>query len=244
MSQSSIKVNPSTNVAAVDVITDENATIHTPITKIATGAYGTVTPVSAAAPMPASVYANVDGTATLVDAVTKDGRTSLFTADGYTDSFTVHMDNGEISAQTAQMIIDISDTTNWPHTNTGHVNIEWIIIEADPDTAFLGEVKVGFLTNVDGTNGDFNQVIDIDMAKKSDLVIENMDFGSHGIDMEANHHFGPILANSTLFSTATNLKGPDGTTTFPSGNGDVVLLVERSAGTVDVSITIGYETAP
>lgn len=176
------------------------------------------------------------------DLVTKDGRTSQYIAAGFTNTFTVHIDNGSIAATTASMVIDLSDTTNWPHTETGHVNIEWMIIEVDPDAAFLGEVKIGFLSNVDGTNGDFNQVIDIDMAKKSDLVIENIDFGTHGIDMRANHHFGPITANSTLFQTDVNLIGPDGNTSYPSGDGDIVLLVERAAGSVDVSVSLGYET--
>ena len=176
------------------------------------------------------------------DLVTKDGRTSQYIATGFTNTFTVHLDAQSISAQQAFMVIDLSDTTNWPHTETGHVNIEWIILEVDPDNTYAGEIKLGFLTNVDATNGDFNQVIDIDMARSSNLVIENMDFGTHGIDMEADHHFGPILADSTLFQTDVNLTGPDATTTFPSGDGDVVLLVERTTGTVDVSITIGYET--
>jgi hypothetical protein len=154
----------------------------------------------------------------------------------------VHLDSQSISAQEAFMVIDVSDTTNWPHTETGHVNIEWLILEVDPDNSFTGEIKLGFLENVDATNGDFYQVIDIDMARSSSLVVENMDFGTHGIDMESDHHFGPIIANSTLFQTDVNLDGPDGTNSFPSGNGDVVLLVERSAGSVDVSITVGYET--
>lgn len=173
--------------------------------------------------------------------VTKDGRTSQFVAFGFTDTHTIHGDFQSISAQTAFMLIDLSDTTNWTHSETGHINIEYIIVEIDPDTTYLGEVKIGFLTNVDGTNGDFNQILDIDLAKKSDLVTEIIEFGSHGFDCEVNHHFGPITANSTLFQTDVNLEGPDGNTSYPSGNGDLILLVERSQGEVDISITLGYE---
>ena len=177
------------------------------------------------------------------DTVTDHGRTSQYFAAGFTPTFSVHIDVQSVATQTAFMIVDLSDTTNYPHTDTGHAVIEWIIIEADPDATYLGEIKLGFLSAVDATNGDFHQVIDIDMAKKSDLVIENMDFGSHGIDMRLASWFGPTTSNSTLFQTDVNLQGPDGTTTFPSGDGDIVLIVERSAGSVDVSITIGYETA-
>ena len=174
--------------------------------------------------------------------VTKDGRTSQYTAAGWTETFSVHIDTGSVAAQTAFMIVDISDNTNWPHTETGHIHLEWIIVEADPDTAFLGEIKLGFLSAVDATNGDFNQFLDIDMAKQSNLIVETLDFGSHGIDLVPEYWFGPTIANSTLFQTDVNLYGPDAATSYPSGDGDLILLVERSAGTVSVSISIGYET--
>ncbi len=179
------------------------------------------------------------------DTITKDGRTSQFVASGFTETHTVHLDVQAVATQTAYMLIDISDTTNWKHTNTGHINLEYLIIEVDPDATFAGEIKIGFLTNVDATNGDFNQILDIDMVRKSDLLVETIDFGSHGLDCETSHHFGPITANSTLFQTDVNLGGPDdpATITYPSGASDLVMLIERSAGTVDVSITLGYETA-
>jgi hypothetical protein len=175
------------------------------------------------------------------DLITKDGRISQSVVMGFTNTFSVHIDVQNISAQTAFMLIDLSDTTNWPHTETGHVNLEYIVLEVDPDASYLGEVKLGFLTNVDGTNGDFNQVFDVDMAKKSDLLVETINFGSHGMDLEITHWFGPTIANSTLFQTDVNLLGPDGATSYPSGDGDLVMLVERSAGTVDISVTMGYE---
>ena len=175
------------------------------------------------------------------DTVTKDGRTSQYVASGFTETTTVHLDTQAVAAQEAFMLIDLSDTTNWPHSATGHINLEYLIIEVDPDASYFGEVKIGFLSNVDGDNGDFNQVMDVDMVKKSDLIIEVINFGSHGLDCETSHHFGPITANSLLFQTDVNLEGPSGATSYPSGDGDLVMLIERSAGTVDVSITLGYE---
>lgn len=173
--------------------------------------------------------------------VTKDGRTSQFVASGFTETTTIHLDTQAVAAQEAFMLIDLSDTANWPHSLTGHINLEYAIIEIDPDGSYFGEVKIGFLSNVDGDNGDFNQIMDIDMVKKSDLVVEVINFGSHGFDCELDHHFGPIIANSALFQTDVNLDGPDGANSYPSGDGDLVMLIEVAAGTVDVSITLGYE---
>jgi len=178
------------------------------------------------------------------DSVTRHGRTSLYIAEGIAENQTVHLDTGSVATQTAFMLIDISDTTNWKHTNTDHIIIDRILIQSDPDAAYLGEIKIGFLTNVSATDGDFNQILDLDLAKKSDAIVEELEFGTHGFHCQTSTHFGPIIANSTLFQTDVNLGGPDdpGTLTYPSGNGDLVMLVERSAGTIDVSLSITYET--
>ncbi len=180
------------------------------------------------------------------DVITKDGRTSQYVAAGFTETQTMHLDVATNSTLIAYMLIDISDTTNWHHTNTGHINLEYLIIEVDPDASWVGEVKLGFLESVGATNGDFHQIIDIDMRRKTALIIEVINFGSHGLDCESNHHFGPIIANSTLFQTDVNLGGPDdpATLTYPSGAADLVMVIDGDGTNfVDVSITTGYETA-
>ena len=177
------------------------------------------------------------------DITTRNGLSSQNVVSGFADTQTVHLDTGSVAAQTAFMLIDLSDTTNWQHTNTGHIVIRHLLVEVDPDSSYLGEVKVGFLSGVTATNGDFNQFLDIDMVKKSDLTIEDLTF-TGGFHCQASTHFGPITADSTLFQTDVDLGGPDdpATITYSSGDGDLVMLIELSAGTVDVSTTIIYET--
>ena len=157
----------------------------------------------------------------------------------------VHLGTQTSSTLVAYTVVDLSDTTNWNHTNTGHVVLDYIILEVDPDASWLGEVKLGYLKNVDATNGDFVQLLAIDMTQKSDILLEVIEFGSHGLHCTDNHHFGPTVANSTLFQTDVNLGGPDDPSsgTYPSGAGDIALIVDGDGvNTVGVSITIGYET--
>ena len=179
------------------------------------------------------------------DLITKDGRTSQYVAAGFTETETIHIDVQTDSTLIAYMLIDLSDTATWKHTNTGHINLEWVLIEVDPDNAWVGQVKIGFLQDVGADNGNFHQIFDIDMERKTALLVENLDFGSHGLDCESDHHYGPVIANSTLFQTAgANILGPDGSTSHPSGAGDLVMIVDGDGTNfVDVSITIGYETA-
>lgn len=187
------------------------------------------------------------GSSSTGDVVTKDGRKSLYTVAGFTDTQTVHLDVAVTTTPVSFMLIDLSDTTNWKHTNTGEIVIEYMILEVDPGSTFSGEVRIGYLKNVDATDGDFVTLFDVDMQKSAALLVENIDFGSHGMHCGDTSHFGPVDANDTAYQTDVNLGGPDDPTTgtYPSGNGDLILQVTGAgAGNagVDVSITIGYET--
>jgi len=194
---------------------------------------------------PSLIVTNQDGTETRrLQSITRHGRTSIYTVGGFSDVITVHLDTGSVDTQTAFMLIDISDTTLWKHTKTDHIILDNILLQADPDGPYLGEIKLGYLKNVDATDGDFVQIINLNMAKQSDIIIEEIELGTHGFHLQDSTHFGVIIADSTLFQTDVNLAGPDDPSELdhPSGNGDLVMIVERAAGAVDVSITLVYET--
>ena len=177
-----------------------------------------------------------------ISTVTNEGITSLSQVPGNFDVEVIHLDAEDISTTTGFMLVDLSDTTNWPHTDTGHIDILFIIISTDPTTNFSGDIELGFLSNVDGTNGDLNEVIELHLEKKPEPDIFEINYGSFGVALETDHLFGPITANDTIWQTDVNLQGPDGNTSFPSGNGDLVMKITRSAGDISVSITVGYRT--
>jgi len=176
------------------------------------------------------------------DTLTIHGRTSQYVVGGFAETFSVSGDFSAIALTTGFMLVDLSDTTNWPHTNTGHIVIDYIILEAEPTTTFRGSIELGYLKNVDGTDGDFVEINGFDFTQKSDVLLEAIDFGSHGLHCIDAHHFGLTTVNSTIFQTDVDIEGVDGNTSYSSGAGDLVLLVTRTAGTVDVEVTIGYET--
>ena len=76
------------------------------------------------------------------------------------------------------MVIDLSDSTNWPHTKTGHIDIVYIVVNVNPTATFEGDIQLGFLDNVDGTDGDFNGIMEIYMDKKQDSITQMMNFGA------------------------------------------------------------------
>jgi len=178
----------------------------------------------------------------VVDLKTNEGETSLLVFPGSADIEFVHIDAEDIVTETALMIIDLSDTTNWPHTNTGHIDILFIAGNIAPDATYAGDIRMGFLTNVDATNGDFNGVSEIHMDKKTNQNVFTLFIPFGGISLETDHWFGPTTANSTLFQTDVDLLGPDANTSYPSGNGDFVMIIGRTAGEVSIGLTVGYVT--
>lgn len=177
----------------------------------------------------------------VVTTETLEGETPAHFVPRHVDIEVVHIDI-DVSANADFMVIDLSDTTAWPHTSTGHIDIAYILINVNPDTSFSGDIELGFLTNVDGTDGDFNPIFEIHMDKKQDSVTQMMNFGAFEMSLESSHWYGTITANDTAFQTDVTLTGPAGAS-HNSGNGDLVMrLAGITAGTVAVGLTIGYRT--
>jgi len=178
----------------------------------------------------------------IVSTLTNEGVTSLRVVPGNFDVEVIHLDAEDVAATTGFMLIDLSDTTNWPHTNTGHIDILFFIVSTDPTTSFRGDIELGFLSSVDATNGDLNELFEIHLEKQQDSSVLAFNYGAYGVALETDHFFGPVTTNDTIWQTDVNLQGPDGATSYPSGNGDLVMHVTRTAGDISVSVTIGYRT--
>jgi hypothetical protein len=170
-----------------------------------------------------------------------EGINSIYTVPGHHELPIVHIDLQEVTGLTAAMVIDLSDTVNWPHDETGHIDLEFLNISINPNTSYEGDIKVGFLSNVDATNGDLNIIFNWHMQRVSSALVDTLSFGQGGhMELTLGKWFGPTEADNTLWQTDVNLVGPDGNTSYPSGDGDFVLKIEATAGAVDVGLTCGY----
>ena len=177
------------------------------------------------------------------DIVSHEDEISLRVVGGRQTVFNIHVNAENIQADTGFMLIDLSDTVNWPHTNTDHIALFQISVNINPDTSFAGDIDIGFLTSVDDENGDFNQIFAYHLDRQAAEIVEQLVF-PNGLDLEDAEHFGPITANDTTWQTDVNLLGPSGAASFPAGNGDFVMKINRTSGAVDVSILATYITVP
>lgn len=151
-----------------------------------------------------------------------------------------------ISATTDYILIDLSDTTNYPHDFTGSIHISnfSLLIDADNTADYL--IQVGYLSNVDATNGDFNEIHRVSGTKKTGTVKEIY----YSVNPEAPRLISSrittsnVSANDTAFQTDVNLASTldPATADTPSGNGDLVLRVTINAGSIDISSLLGYHS--
>jgi|GEM_PF-3755008 len=176
------------------------------------------------------------------DLVTEEGQDSLRFVGGVSDVFNVTVSANGIAASQGFMIVDLSDTINWPHIETGHINLKLLEVSLNPDDLFRGSVSLGFLTNVDATDGDYSIVNPYNFFKKSSRIDLYKYYEASHFCLKPSHHFGPIILNDPTWQTDVPLQGPDGMIAYPSGDLDFVAYVMQTAGSIDVNLTVGYET--
>lgn len=165
-----------------------------------------------------------------------------------TGKYAVTMEIENIVASQDFILIDKSDTTNFPHaSSTGIVNITILDVEIDPDTSFVGDIELGFLENVDGTDGDYYVIKEWHMEKRADLIEDFVSLIGDPFKCSSTYHLtNAISLNDIAFQTDVALSSPfddDGTGpgfTTVSGDGDIALRITMSAGSADLSIEIKY----
>ncbi len=190
----------------------------------------------------------------LVDAVTGEPMTVNTEGRGdvvqhsHVDQGSLHMHVDGLTAATYRYIlIDISDTVNYPHSNTDYAHIEWVEVEVDGSAQATFQLNLGFLKDVDADNGDRYVVKHWSGTRTAGVSFRefvNMypngqrmrseSIATHMISVDdANYQTAGADLPSTLDPTTSDT---------PSGNGDVVLEVIVGAGTIDMAIEIGYHS--
>jgi len=158
----------------------------------------------------------------------------------------IHFHVTNINATQDFILIDISDTTNYPHVDTDYIHLESFLIGVDSDTNGDYEIEVGFLDNVDGTNGDFHGVYTLSGTKKAGNTQSQVFDGYPNAPRCNTDSFlsSDKSLNDTAFQTDVNLASTLDPSTIdtPSGDGDLVVRVTRNAGTFNLSINLSYHT--
>jgi hypothetical protein len=159
------------------------------------------------------------------------------------------------NVSTAAVVIDLSDTANFKHTDTGQLNISSIKLDIDKAAASTTTVRLGAVNFVDSSTGSVTWFY----AKESGLNVSNsntVDFLSYvpnflrlkvnpAATTQTDGSTPYLLSNdttsgSTIYQTDVNLPSPIAAGVSAPGPGDVVMLVTNGTAAVTVNVEIQY----
>lgn len=146
----------------------------------------------------------------------------------------------DIAATGHAMLIDLSDTSTYPHDDTGRIDFSALYLQVDRDSTAMGRVRVGVITRVGATNADVVYFGGIMFSKSDAQHIErDRNFAPSQIKTgvsggDATRIAAPKVTNISGINTATPLLDAFGASKTPAV-GDIVFSYERTAGVFNAS---------
>ena len=153
-----------------------------------------------------------------------------------------------INASTSVILIDLSDSTNFPHSQTGYANITNLRVNVDKVAGSTMTIKVGVLSAVSGTVGTvewfYSKILDADTVGTHQ--VENINYAPGVIRTYVNSSGATpyILSSdattgSTVYQTDVGLPTTNATggAVFPAV-GDIILRVDYEVGAAASDITV------
>lgn len=145
---------------------------------------------------------------------------------------------------TSAVLIDVSDTTNWPHGETGEVQINFIRVSVDKAAASTSTVRIGVVTAVNATNGNVTWVYGLSSLQNvSNTSLGGViDFQPSWIGLKAILADGStpdVLSNDTTTSSSVYqndavLPSTSGTDVAPAVGDIVVEFTKPGTGTTAI----------
>jgi len=163
----------------------------------------------------------------------------------------------DLAATEAFVLVDLSDTGSFPHTETGRIRLYSLTLSIEKETDGQYLLKFGVITEVDATNGSayWFYIVDDEYignpTDSTDRLAQKLTWDG-GIDLEIDtvgEIFENIISNTEMaddvaWQTDVSLDSPKGDTQSPPGVGDLVMYLEETAGagTISFSVLVEYIT--
>lgn len=175
--------------------------------------------------------------------VTSDGELTV-TSTERERNVVVHYQNASVAATEYSILVDLSDTTNFPHDATGRIDVSWMKIDIEKSAAnVIGEIEVGMITRIDGTDADISYLTGLQFLKGSDTNLsEIMNYQPSQLKFAAGRFITNVTeTNVAAVNTGTTLDSANGSIT--PGLGDVIIKqAYTSGGNYDFDIEILYHS--
>lgn len=164
-----------------------------------------------------------------------------------------------VADSTPYVLVDLSDTTNFPHLSANWINVLGLVLSAEKHSDSTIDIWVGVVTENDATDGTaqwfhcFHMEHVANSTDSTDRMHEVVDFTMGGANPDGlccqvtSGVTVYLVSNQSQAGNAnwqndTNRASPVGATTIPAA-GDIVVWVEEvgGTGTLDFCLTAIYE---
>ena len=176
-----------------------------------------------------------------------------------TTRYMAHLTGDDVAADTPYVLVDLSDTTNFPHSGTNELHVLGLMLSAEKASDGVYDVYVGVVTENDADDGSVSWLYQwnlesvLNPTDSTDRFHQYVDFTLGGSNPEGINclvESGALVrfvtnntqADSANWQNDTNRTSPVGATTKP-GVGDIVVFVDEvsGSGTLDFSVIAIYE---
>ena len=154
----------------------------------------------------------------------------------------------DVGATQYAVLVDLSDTTNWPHTGTGYIQASYVSLQVDKEPAAAGRLQVGVITRVGETSADIQIIRGLLFENSSDDHIERAEnfspslIKTNSVGNVAVNMIGPRILNETLVQSDVALLSPLGAGTVLPEVGDIVVrFLYTSGGPFAGAATLLYQ---
>jgi hypothetical protein len=140
------------------------------------------------------------------------------------------------------MLVDLSNASaRWPHTETGHIQLETVSVHIQPTDNSTGFICVGYISAVAAASATVNVLHEYEILGGYRNEVYFLAPKGYYQCRDTNSFLAAHTAVAQ-FGTGVNSPGPDGNN-YNAGNGDLVLYTSiTSATNVYVNITVQYHT--
>ena len=156
----------------------------------------------------------------------------------------IHYYKAGITASEDVILIDLSDTVNYPHLETTAIHMAWFNYDIDPSSDADYLLQIGFLENVDLTNGDFYELFRVSGSRKTGNAKGGFfPMSPHGPSCSSGKIASSVSSlNDIAFQTNVNLASTldPSLANTPSGSGDLIYRLTIDAGTINLVIESSY----
>lgn len=150
-----------------------------------------------------------------------------------------------ISADTYAILVDLSDKANFPHSDTGSIDLYSSFLFVDKPANAVGAVQLGVITRIDGTDSDIAYIQGASFNGTSDRQLSRDRVLTHPIQLRQTG--GSLDRVATLFR-ATGITAVNTGVTLPTAFGTatpavgdlIILFAYTSGGTYDAAVSAQY----